>query len=201
MDTAPVSAAAVASSRALEAPGAAPPPWRAPGGSRNRCPVSGGFYRPGGLARRRGRVRPTGRWEKCIFHAVRKKNGQKRPRGARIRAARAFHRVVAAGGQPSGQPSGQPGWTGGSARGPARFGGWPGPISGVAGHSAGHLAGPLAGPRAGPVARGLARGPDAPSRRPSRRSSPWPYGAPRACVPSLSGCEPPRRRFMLASGP
>ena len=33
MDTAPVSAAAVASSRAREAPGAAPPPWRAPGGS------------------------------------------------------------------------------------------------------------------------------------------------------------------------
>ena len=132
--------------------------------NRNRCPVSGGFYRPRALARWSRWVRPTGRWEKCIFHAARKKNGQKRPRGARIRAARAFHRVVAAGGQPSGQPSGQPGWTGGSARRPARFGGWPGPISGVAGHSAGHLAGPLAGPRAG---RRAGRGPDAPSRRPS----------------------------------
>ena len=48
--------------------------------TRNRCPVSGGFYGPGALARRRRWVRPTGRWEKCIFHAARKKNGQKRPR-------------------------------------------------------------------------------------------------------------------------
>ena len=45
-----------------------------------RCPGSGGFYGQGATARWRRWVRATGPSEKCIFHAPRKKNGQKRPR-------------------------------------------------------------------------------------------------------------------------
>ena len=44
---------------------------------RNRCPVSGGFHGPGALVSLGRRRRATGRPEKYILHAPRKKNGQK----------------------------------------------------------------------------------------------------------------------------
>ena len=132
------------------------------------------------------RPRATGRPEKCIFHAPRKKNGQKRPRRARFRAARAFHRVVGAGVRTPVRPPGRPDSGGGPAGRPARFGGWSGPIFGVAGHRAGHLgwpavrpACPARGPRAGHLVRtrkkrsGPRSGPQKTARTRKKRSGPF----------------------------
>ena len=169
---------------------------------RNRCPVSGGFYRPGALARWRRWVRPTGRWEKCIFHAARKKNGQVSPNSgcARIPQSGGGRRPAA---WPATWPAGLDGWLSrpaspiqGMARPDFRRGwplgwplGWPPgwPPGQPAGQPAGWVASRLAGwPARWPVGQpadlpaSLLAAVRPASRPPSRAASPGPaQGQPR----------------------